>query len=47
MNPIFSEVLNENINKIDSISNEIHILGDFNINLSLIDSYIFSKKHVK
>ena len=40
----FLEVLNENMNKIDSISNETYILGDFNINLSLTDSYIFSKK---
>ena len=40
----FLKVLNENINKIDSISNEIYILGDFNINLSFNDSYIFSKK---
>ena len=32
------------MNKIDSISNETYILGDFNINLSLNDSYIFSKK---
>ena len=37
----FLEVLNENMNKIDSISNEIYILGDFNINLPLNDSYIF------
>ena len=40
----FLEVLNENMNKIDSISNEIYILGDFNINLFLNDSYIFSQK---
>ena len=40
----FLEVLNENMNKIDSISNETYILGGFNINLSLNDSYIFSKK---
>ena len=40
----FLKVLNENIDKIDSISNETYILGDFNINLSLNDSYIFSKK---
>ena len=40
----YLEVLNENMNKIDSISNETYILGDFNINLSLNDSYIFSKK---
>ena len=32
------------MNKFDSISNEIYILGDFNINLSLNHSYIFSKK---
>ena len=41
----FLEVLNENINKIDSISTKTYILGDFNINLSLNDSYIFSKKN--
>ena len=40
----FLEVLNENLNKIDSISNETYIHGNFNINLSLNDSYIFSKK---
>ena len=34
---------NENMNKIDSISNKIYILGDLNIDLSLNDSYIFSK----
>ena len=38
------EVLNENMNKIDSISNEIYVLGDFIINLSLNDSCISSKK---
>ena len=38
----FFEVLHENMNKIDSMSNENYILGDFNINLSLNDSYIFS-----
>ena len=30
----FLEVQNENMNKIDSVSNETYILGDFNINLS-------------
>ena len=35
------------MNKIDSISNEIYILDDFNINLSLNDFYIFSKKKKK
>ena len=40
----FLEVLNEKMNKIDSISDEIYIPGDFNVNLSLNDSYIFSKK---
>ena len=43
----FLEEVNENINKIDSISNKIYFLGDFSINLSLNDSYIFSKKCVK
>ena len=42
----FSEVLNENINRIESINNEIYILGDFNINLFLNDPYIFSKQNV-
>ena len=40
----FLEVLNENMNKIDSVGNKTYILGDFSINLSLNDSYIFSKK---
>ena len=42
----FLEVVNENMNKIDSISNQIYILGHFNINLSLNDSYISSKKNM-
>ena len=40
----FWESLNGNMNKIDSISNEIYILYDFTISLSLNDYYIFSKK---
>ena len=40
----FLEALNENMKKSDSISNKIYIFGDFNINLYLNDSYIFSKK---
>ena len=31
------------MNKIDSLNNEIYILGDFNINLYLNDSYIVAK----
>ena len=42
----FLEVLNENMNIIDSISNETYVLGNFNINLSLNDSYIFSEKNM-
>ena len=42
----FLKVLNENMNIIDSISNEFYILDGFNINLSLNDFYIFSKKCV-
>ena len=42
----FLEVLNENMkNKIESISNEIYILGNFNLFLN--DSHIFSKKTTK
>ena len=40
----FLEVLNENMNKINSINNEIYILDGFDINLSLNDSFILSKK---
>ena len=40
----FLEVLNENMNKTHLIINEIYILSDFNINLYLNDSYIFSKE---
>ena len=43
----FFELLNENMNKIDSISNKIYILGGLNINLSLNDSYIFFKTKTK
>ena len=43
----FLEVLNDNMNKIDSINTEIYILGDFNINLYLNDSYILVKKYPK
>ena len=40
----FLELLNSNMNKIDSVDNEICILGDFNINLFLDDSYILEKR---
>ena len=43
----FLEVLNKDTNKTESISNGIDILGWFNINLSLNDSSIFSKKKPK
>ena len=39
----FSEVLNENMNKIDPIINEIYIRGDFNVDLFLNDSSNFLK----
>ena len=32
------------MNKINSVDNEIYILGDFNINLFLNDSYVWKKK---
>ena len=37
-------VLIEKINKINSISNGIHIFGYFSIDLGLNESYIFFKK---
>ena len=42
----FLEILNDNMNKIDSINNETCNLGDFNINLYLNDSYILAKKNI-
>ena len=41
----FFEVLNDNINKIDSINNGTNIFGDFNINLYLNNSYILARKN--
>ena len=43
----FLEILNDNMNKIDSLNNEIYILGDFNINLYINDSYILAEKNLK
>ena len=40
----FLELLNNNMNKINSVDNEIYILGDFNINSFVSDSYILKKK---
>ena len=34
------------MNKIRSAENEIYILGDFNINLFVNDSYILEKKNI-
>ena len=42
----FLEVLNNTINKIDSINSEIYIHGDFNINLYLNDSDFLDKKNI-
>ena len=42
----FLEILNDNMNKINSVNNEIYILGDFNINLYINDSYILAKKNI-
>ena len=39
----FLEIINNHFNKIDTINNEIYILGDFNIKLYLNNSYIFQK----
>ena len=40
----FLEILNDNMNKIDSANSEIYILGDFNVILYINDSYILAKK---
>ena len=42
----FLELLNSNMNKINSVDNEIYIVVDFNINLLLNDSYVFEKKNI-
>ena len=43
---IFLKVLNNNMNKIDLLNNKIYILGDFNINLYLNDSYFLEKNSI-
>ena len=40
------EIINTHFSKLDTNSNEIYILGDFNINLYLNNSYIFQKKNL-
>ena len=42
----FLELLNGNINKINSVDNKIYILVDCNINLFLNDSYILGKQSI-
>ena len=42
----FLELLNSNMNKINSVDKEIYILGDFHINFFLNDSYILEKKNI-
>ena len=42
----FLEILNDNMNEIDSVNNKIYVLVDFNINLYINDSYIFAKKNI-
>ena len=42
----FLELLNSNMNKINSVDNEIYILGDINMNLVLNNSYILEKKNI-
>ena len=39
----FLEIINIHFSKLDTNNNEIYILGDFNINLYLNNSYIFQK----
>ena len=41
----FLETINTHFNKLDTNNNEIYILGNFNINLYLQNSYIFQKKN--
>ena len=42
----FLEIVNTHFSKLDTNSNETYILGDFNINLYLNNSYIFQKNNL-
>ena len=42
----FLEIINIHFSKLDTNNNEIYILGDFNINLYVNNSYIFLKNHL-
>ena len=42
----FLETINTHFNKLDTNNNESYILGNFNINLYLQNSYIFQKKTI-
>ena len=43
----FLEFPDSNMSKINSVDNEIYILGDFNINLFLNDAYVLEKNNIK
>ena len=43
----FLDIINNHFNKIDTINNEIYILGDFNTKLYLNNSYIFQKNSLR
>ena len=42
----FLEIINTHFSKLDTNNNEIYILGNFNINLCLNNSYIFQKNNL-
>ena len=42
----FLEIINTHFSKLDTNNNEIYILGDFNINIYLNNSYIFLKNNL-
>ena len=42
----FLEIINTHFSKLNTNNNEIYILGDFNINLYLSNSYIFLKNNL-
>ena len=43
---ILAVLLNNDINKLKPVDNRIYILGDFNIDLFLNDSYILGKNNI-
>ena len=42
----YLEIINTHLSKLDTNNNEIYILGDFNMNLYINNSYVFQKNNL-